>query len=147
MGEHKKAIRHRKALPQQTAALEQASASPERDPMHIFKNERGELAISHAGSVRVTQTFLGSNASADHDNTQLDNARWAQLTCALPRSKGKCDEPLLLNIALDGVAALAPRDGMEVMLCSQLVALHSHGMAHHDMIHHGGDPPGVGGHH
>jgi hypothetical protein len=27
-----------------------------------------------------------------------------------------------------GVAALVPRDGMEVMLCSQLVALHSQGM-------------------
>ena len=34
----------------------------------------------------------------------------------------------MLNIALDGVAALAPRDGMEVMLCSQLIALHSQGM-------------------
>ena len=47
---------------------------------------------------------------------------------ALPQAKGKCDDPQLLNIALDGVAALAPRDGMEVMLCSQLVALHSQGM-------------------
>jgi hypothetical protein len=96
--------------------------------MHISKNERGELAISKSGSLRVTQTFLGSNAQAAQDNTALDNARFAQVTCALPQSKGKCDEPLLLNIALDGVAALAPRDGMEVMLCSQLVVLHSQGM-------------------
>jgi hypothetical protein len=123
----------RKALPQQTAAkdeakLEPASVPPEHDPMHIFKNERGQLTISQAGSVRATQTFLGSNAPAGQDNTPLDNHRWTQVTCALPQSKGKCDEPLLLNIALDGVAALAPRDGMEVMLCSQLVALHSHGM-------------------
>jgi hypothetical protein len=40
----------------------------------------------------------------------------------------KCDDPKILNIALDGVASLAPRDGMEVMLCSQLVALHSQSM-------------------
>ncbi len=127
-----KAAGQRRALPQQTAKVEdelaQASAPPERDPMHIFKNERGELAISQAGSIRVTQTFLGSNASAGQDNTTLDNHRWTQVACAIPQSHGKCDDPALLNIALDGVAALAPRDGMEVMLCSQLVALHGQGM-------------------
>jgi hypothetical protein len=133
VGEHQKATRHRKALPQQTAVkdedeLVQASAPPERDPMHIFKNERGELAMSQAGSVRITQTFLGANAPPGPDNTPLDNHRMAQVTCALPQSKGKCDEPQFLNLALDGVAALVPRDGMEVMLCSQLVALHSQGM-------------------
>ena len=133
MVEHQKAARQRKALPQQTAAkddaeLEPASAPPADDPMHISKNERGELTLTRAASVRATQTFLGSNALAVQDNTPLDNHRWAQVASALPQSKGKCDEPLLLNLALDGVAALAPRDGMEVMLCSQLVALHSQGM-------------------
>jgi hypothetical protein len=128
-----RANRQHNVLPQQTAAKNGAelgppSASHLNDPMHIFKNERGELAITSAGSARATQIFLGSNASAGQDNTPLDNHRWTQVTCALPQSKGKCDEPLLLNIALDGVAALAPRDGMEVMLCSQLVALHSQGM-------------------
>src|SRR5580658_8724412 len=121
-----KAARHRKALPQQTAAkddveLAPASAPPADDSMHVSQNERGELTISKAGSVRATQTFLGSNAQAVQDNTPLDNHRWAQVASALPQSKGKCDEPLLLNLALDGVATLAPRDGMEVMLCSQLV--------------------------
>jgi hypothetical protein len=125
--------RQRKALPQQTAAKNEAdsavsSASPERDPLHISKNERGELTISQAGSVRAAQIFLGSSAPAGPENTPLDNIRWAQVTCALPQSKGKCDEAAFLNIALDGVAALAPRDGMEVMLCSQLIALHSQGM-------------------
>lgn len=127
-----KAVPQRKALPLQTAKAEdelvQASARAERDPMHIFKNERGELSISQAGSVRVTQTFLGSNALAGQDNTPLDNHRWTQVSCTIPQSHGKCDDPVLLNIALDGVAALAPRDGMEVMLCSQLVALHGQSM-------------------
>ena len=133
MGEQQKAIRQRKALAQQTAAkggaeLTPASIPPVTDRMHISKNEHGELTISKAGSVKVTQTFLGANSPAGQDNTPLDNHRWAQVTSTLPQAKGKCDEPLLLNLALDGVAALAPRDGMEVMLCSQLVALHSHGM-------------------
>lgn len=127
------AAEKRKTLPQQVGAKDMtesalASTPPASDPTHIFKDERGQLAISKAGSIRVAQTFLGSNARAGQDNTALDNARFAQVTCALPQSKGNCDEPLLLNIALDGVAALAPRDGMEVMLCSQLVALHSQGM-------------------
>ncbi len=128
-----KAAQQRKALPQQTAAkdksdLTPASAASVNDPMHISKNERGELTITQAASVRAAQIFLGSNAPGGPENTPLDNIRWAQVTCALPQSKGKCDEASFLNIALDGVAALAPRDGMEVMLCSQLVALHSQGM-------------------
>jgi hypothetical protein len=126
------AARQRKALPQAAAKAEAelapASAPPAPDPVHISKNERGQLEISKAGSIRVTQTFLGSSAQAGQENTALDNVRFAQVTCALPHSKGNCDDPKLLNIALDGVAALAPRDGMEVMLCSQLVALHSQGM-------------------
>jgi hypothetical protein len=129
----KKVDGQRKALPQQTAAKDEAklapaSALPVNDPMHISKNDRGELTLSKAGSARATQIFLGSNVPVGQDNTPLDTHRWAQVSCTLPQSKGKCDEPLLLNIALDGVAALAPRDGMEVMLCSQLVALHSQGM-------------------
>ena len=111
-----------------TEALTPTSATPERDPMRLYQNERGELEVSKAGSTRITQTFLGSNAPASADNTELDNARFAQVAGALPYAKGKCDDPKVLNIALDGVASLAPRDGMEVMLCSQLVALHSQSM-------------------
>jgi hypothetical protein len=33
-----------------------------------------------------------------------------------------------LNFALDAVASLEPRDGLEVMLCSQMAALHSQGL-------------------
>jgi hypothetical protein len=127
------AARQRKALPQQTAGKDEAESAPSGTPpvsdsVHISKNERGQLEISKAGSIRITQTFLGSSAQAVQENTTLDNVRFAQVTCALPQSKGNCDEPQFLNLALDGVAALAPRDGMEVMLCSQLVALHSQGM-------------------
>ena len=111
-----------------TEALTTTGATPERDPMRLYQNERGELEVSKVGSIRITQTFLGSSASAEADNTELDNARFAQVASALPHAKGKCDDPKILNIALDGVASLAPRDGMEVMLCSQLVALHSQSM-------------------
>jgi hypothetical protein len=111
-----------------TEALTPTSATPKRDPVRLYQNERGELEASKACSIRISQTFLGSSTPADADNTALDNARFAQVASALPHAKGKCDDPKLLNIALDGVASLAPRDGMEVMLCSQLVALHSQSM-------------------
>lgn len=92
------AAQKRKTLPQQAAKdmAESAitSTRPASDPMHISKDERGQLTISKAGSIRVAQTFLGSNAQAGQDNTALDNARFAQVTCALPQSKGKCEEPL-----------------------------------------------------
>ena len=128
-----KAARQRKALPQQAAAKEpaaiaKASAAPARNPLHLYRNERGELAVTKACAIRIEQTFLGSNVAAGPHKTELENVRFAQLTSALPHAKGKCDDPQLLNIALDGVAALAPRDGLEVMLCSQLVALHSQSM-------------------
>lgn len=128
-----KTAKHPKALPRRTGAKldtdsPPASAASPPDKMHISKNERGELTLSKGGAIRLNRTFLGSNASAGQDSTELDNARFAQVACALPGAKGKCDDPQVLNIALDGVEALAPRDGMEVMLCSQLVALHSQGM-------------------
>jgi hypothetical protein len=50
------------------------------------------------------------------------------VAAALPFAEGKCGISEALNIALDSVASLAPRDGMESMLCSQLVALHSQAM-------------------
>jgi hypothetical protein len=52
----------------------------------------------------------------------VDNVRFAQAAVTLVQAQGKCGTPETLNIALDGVAALAPSDGMEVMPCSQLVA-------------------------
>ena len=105
-----------------------ANVSQARDPMQIFRNDRGELEISKAGSLRVTQTFLGLSAPIEQDNTLLDNVRLAETAGAIPYAQGKCGTPEALNVALEAVAALAPRDGLEVMLCSQLVALHSQGM-------------------
>ena len=87
-----------------------------------------ELEISKAGSLRVTRTFLGLSAPIEQDNTLLDNVRLAETAGAIPYAQGKCGTPEALNVALESVAALAPRDGLEVMLCSQLVALHSQGM-------------------
>jgi hypothetical protein len=94
-------------------------------------NEKGELAINLAGSKRIEKAFLGSavkSKSTAFDNHSLDMMRLSQVVLASAHARGKTDTPEAMNLALDGVAALAPRDGMEVMLCSQLVALHSQSM-------------------
>jgi len=132
------ATRQPKALPQQTVAKDKAevtpspaSAPPVRDSMRISENGNGQLTISPAGLRKISTAFLGSNTQSDpyqKECTDLENARFGQAAAALPYAKGKCGTPEALNVALDAVASLAPRDGMEVMLCSQLVALHSQGM-------------------
>jgi len=94
-------------------------------------NEKGELAINLAGSKRIEKAFLGSDVksqSTAFDNHSLDMMRLAQVMQASAQARGKTETPETMNLALDGVAALAPRDGMEVLLSSQLVALHSQSM-------------------
>jgi hypothetical protein len=113
---------------QEMTSLNSTNLSPSA---RISLNDKGQFTISAAGSQKVEKAFLGSSAeyeAAPHDSTSLDNVPFAQLVGALPHGRGKCETPGALNTALDGVAALAPRDGMEVMLCSQLVALHSQSM-------------------
>jgi hypothetical protein len=134
--EKPKTVRQRKALPQQTPTEDREGLTPSstasaRSSMRISLNEKGELTISEAGSKKIERTFLGSNTdyqSAPNDGTSLDNVRLSQVAGTLPHARGKCATPEALNVALDSVAVLAPRDGMEVMLCSQLVALHSQSM-------------------
>lgn len=111
--------------------LRASSAPDARLSMRIRLNEKGELTTTTAGSQRIEKAFLGSNTdykSAPEDGTSLDNVRLGEVAGTLPYARGKCATPEALNVAMDGVSALAPRDGMEVMLCSQLVALHSQGM-------------------
>lgn len=133
----------RNALPQHTPAAEDkrdltaSSAPAARSSTRISLNEKGEFEISAAGSRKIEEAFLGSNTvyDSDHtDRTSLDNVRLAQVTATLPHPRGKWDTPEAFNVAVDGVATLAPRDGMEVMLCSQLVALHSQSM---EFLHRG----------
>jgi hypothetical protein len=125
-----------KALTVQTPATNKqalaASNSPDvRSSTRFFLNDKGELAMTVAGSKRIEKAFLGSNVESESttfDGTSLDITRLSQVVRTLPYAPGKGETPEAMNLALDGVAALAPRDGMEVMLCSQLVALHGQSM-------------------
>ena len=89
------------------------------------------MAIDLAGSKRIEKAFLGSEVKSEataFDNCSLDMVRLSQVVQASAHARGKGETPEAMNLALDGVAALAPRDGMEVMLCSQLVVLYSQSM-------------------
>ena len=102
-----------------------------RRPAGFHLNDKGELAINSTGWKRIEKVFLGSDVKSEcpaFDNYSLDMVRLSQVVQASAHARGKGETPEAMNLASDGVAALAPRDGMEVMLCSQLVALHSQGM-------------------
>jgi len=111
-----------------TAPATPPQASPE--PL-ISSNRQGQLTVSEAGWEKIRKSFLGSsplNEAELESNSYLKNSLFAQVAGAVPYAKGDGGAPVALNFALEAVASLAPRDGLEVMLCSQLVALHSQSM-------------------
>jgi hypothetical protein len=113
-------------MPRLNAAEEHAASRPlaappkARHSARISENEHGQLTISEAGARKIAKTFLGSNTHSDPDLESLENTLFAQAAGALPYGRGKCGTPEALNFALDAVASLAPRDGLEVMLSSAL---------------------------
>jgi len=120
-----------KTLPENKQRVAESKALDLPRPAGFRLNNKGELAIDLAGSRRVEKAFLGSDVKSEataFDNYSLDMVRLSQVVQASAHARGKGETPEAMNLALDGVAALAPRDGMEVMLCSQLIALHSQSM-------------------
>ena len=95
--EKPKAVRQRKELPRQTVTTKPdetpANVSRARDPMQIFRNDRGELEISKAGSLRVTRTFLGLSEPIEQDNTLLDNVRLSETAGAIPYAQASAGLP------------------------------------------------------
>ncbi len=93
-------------------------------------DKNGKLQVPDTCYAKIIDTFMGPlearrrlKLGFDHRTTLL-----GQVSGAIPYGKGQGTTPGALNFALDAVASLEPRDGLEVMLCSQLVALHSQGM-------------------
>jgi len=116
---------------EQTAITTPAAPRKTRQSPLISKNKDGQLTISEVGFGKIARTFLGSNASSFpnlESSAGLESALLGQVSGAVPYAEGKPQAVAALNFALDAVAALEPRDGLEVMLCSQLVALHSQSM-------------------
>ena len=125
-----------KALTAQTPSenkqgVAESEALDLRRPAGFHLNDKGELAINSTRWKRIEKVFLGSDVKSEcpaFDNYSLDMVRLSQVVQASAHARGKGETPEAMNLASDGVAALAPRDGLEVLLCSQLVALHSQSM-------------------
>ncbi len=109
-----------------------AKTSPARcSEPSIERRGDGKLAVSPAGLQKLRRTFLGPPPLSDSQvvvNSSLERALLGQAAGPIPFGAGDCNAPESMNFALEAVASLAPRDGLEVMLCSQLVALHSQSM-------------------
>jgi hypothetical protein len=105
-----------------------AVKAPAPAPTPLFaKDKDGALHVSDKGYAKIVDTFMGPLSA--HRRLKLGNdlgsTLLGQVSGALPYGKGHCENLEALNFALDAMASLEPRDGLEVMLCSQLVALHS----------------------
>ena len=105
--------------------------APVPTPTARFSHDKkGMLEVSNACWGRIIDTFMGPLESRKHLNIggRHSTNLLGQVSGALPYGKGDNTNLEALNFALDAVGALEPRDGLEVMLCSQMVALHAQGM-------------------
>jgi len=95
--------------------------------------DKGKLHVSAAVFWKIANTFLGPDKARSLDlklksRTSLQTTLLGQVSGAVPYANGKPLNVEALNFALDAVASLEPRDGLEALLCSQMVALHSQSM-------------------
>jgi len=97
---------------------------------HFSEDKNGKLQVPDACYAKIIDTFMGPLEARRHLKLGFHHSTTllGQVSGALPYGKGQCQNLDALNFALDGVASLEPRDGLEVMLCSQMVALHGQSM-------------------
>ena len=138
---HEGAMSIQRTDPKKTAhkksdALAVKTPAPAPAPTPLFsKDKDGALQLSDECYMQTFSTFMGPrearrrlNLRSPHSTTRLSTTLLSQVSGALPYGKGECQNLDALNFALEAVASLKPRDGLEVMLCSQMVALHSQGL-------------------
>jgi hypothetical protein len=118
----------KKTARKKSDALAVKAPVPAPAPTPLFsKDKDGALQLSDECYVQTLYTFRGPREARrlltlglHHSLTLL-----GQVSGALPYGKGQCQNVEALTFALEAVNSLKPRDGLEVMLCSQMVALHS----------------------
>jgi hypothetical protein len=103
-----------------TPQLEQGELTEERSPQEVTRDENGELIFHLGASEKLAKSF----ATANRD---LGVVLLQQVSGALPFGSDATD-PKRWNFALELMGVLEPRDGLEALLCSQCVGLHSLGM-------------------
>ncbi|MFZ0662423.1 MAG: hypothetical protein WAM66_07010 [Acidobacteriaceae bacterium] len=142
----------KKTARKKSEALAVKAPVPAPAPTPLFsKDKDGALQLSDECYAQTFVTFMGSREArrllkpeADrplkpevdrllkfgfpHSTTRLSTTLLGQVSGALPYGKGHCQDVEALTFALEAAASLKPRDGLEVMLCSQMVALHSQGL-------------------
>jgi hypothetical protein len=113
----------------ETLAVKAPVPAPVPTPL-FSKDKDGALHVSDKCYAKIIDTFMGPLEA--HRRIKLGDRHGVtllgQVSGALPYGKGQCENLEALNFALGAVASLEPRDGLEVMLCSQMVALHSQGL-------------------
>lgn len=112
-------------------AVKAHSATPAPAPAPLFsKDKDGAIHLSDKCYEKIVNTFMGPLEARRHLKVGVRHCikLLSQVAGAVPYGKGACGTVEGLDFALDAVTSLEPRDGLEVMLCSQMVALHCQGL-------------------
>lgn len=129
IGHKKKPLRTALLKPQLTSAdaavastpqLEKGELTKERSPQEVTRDENGTLIFPPRASEKLAKSFATANLD-------LGTVLLHQVACALPFSSDATD-PKRWNFVLELMGVLEARDGLEALLCSQCIGLHSLGM-------------------
>ncbi len=104
-----------------------AKQKPKVKDTRITADAEGKLNIPTATFEKLTRAFVASRNSKGACEDRV-SVLFGQLASALPVSNGAPNSSIALNVALESVDSLKPRDAFEVLLCSQMVALHHQAM-------------------
>lgn len=100
---------------------------PGRPSDRITRDGNGKINIPLAAFDDIARAFVGVANDRGGFNERV-SVLFGQTVLALPLAGGDAQKPEALNFALDATGSLGPRDGLEAMLCSQMVAVHSQAM-------------------
>ena len=109
-------VEERKAMPTPASAV--------RD---IKRGADGKLVFPPAALGRLMRAFVRS-ANDPNEDKRCTGVLLTDVASALHYAPRNDLDVMPLNFVLDAMTSLAPRDGLEVMICGQMVALHSQAM-------------------
>lgn len=104
-----------------------ATPTPASAVRDIMRGADGKLVFPPAALGRLMRAFVGS-ANDPSEDKRCTGVLLTDVASALHYACGNDLDVMPLNFALDAMTSLAPRDGLEVMICGQMVALHSQAM-------------------
>jgi hypothetical protein len=123
----------KKTARKKSDALAVKAPAPASTVKEITWDADGKLIVPPAAFGRLIRAFaLDAKAPIGDIREDINHRTFVllnQVASALHCPHGdQTDQTKNVNFALNAMSSLAPRDGLEAMICGQMVALHSQGM-------------------